>query len=291
MNEIGIDVSCHNGGIDWKKVKASGIKFAILRAGYGKFAKQLDSTFYYNADECVANNVPFGVYWFSYALDESDARAEAETCYNVIKKYLDKIIFPVFYDFEYDTETYAEKQKVYFNNTSRTNIILAFCNYLKNKGVNVGYYSNADYLRNKLYPSKIKFPLWLAQYNSEKPAYDCVLVQRSSTGKVDGIGGNVDTNENISLIVSRETYISDTTNDEKNPVKIQKGKHYTVKITGEDIPLVCGVSIPDSPQFAVIKCRREGNSTYWHIVATGEKGNSAGIYREDGERIFVCEVV
>lgn len=291
MNEAGIDVSSHNKGIDWKKVKASGIKFAILRAGYGKFASQADATFYYNADECIANNIHFGVYWFSYALDENDARAEAETCYNVIKKYIDKIALPVFYDFEYDTETYAEKQKVYFNKASRTYIILAFCNYLKNKGVNAGYYSNADYLRNKLYPSKIKFPLWLAQYNSDEPAYNCVLVQRSSTGRVNGIDGNVDTNENISLIVSRETYISDTTNNEKNPLKIQKGKHYTVKITGEDIPLVCGVSIPDSPQFAVIKCRREGNSSYWHIVAIGEKGNSAGIYRDGGERIFVCEVV
>lgn len=291
MNEAGIDVSSHNKGIAWKKVKASGIKFAILRAGYGKFSNQTDATFYYNADECIANDIPFGVYWFSYALDENDARAEAETCYNVIKKYIDKIALPVFYDFEYDSETYAEKQGVYFNNASRTAIINAFCKFFKDKNIPCGYYSNTDYLKNKLYPKKLNFPLWLAQYNNLAAAYECVLVQRSSSGKVSGIVGNVDMNENISLNVSRETYVSDTTNDEKKPVKIEKGKHYTVKITGEDIPLVCGVSIPDSPQFAVIKCRREGNSSYWHIVAIGEKGNSAGIYRDGGERIFVCEVV
>lgn len=291
MNEAGIDVSSHNKGIVWKNVKASGIKFAILRAGYGKFSNQTDATFYYNADECIANDIPFGVYWFSYALDEYDARAEAETCYNVIKKYIDKIALPVFYDFEYDSEYYAEKHGVFFNNATRTAIINAFCKFFKYKNIPCGYYSNADYLKNKLYPKKLNFPLWLAQYNSKKPAYECVLVQRSSTGKINGISGNVDTNENISLNVSRETYYSDTTNDEKNPVKIQKGKHYTVKITGEDIQLVCGVSIPGSPQFAVIKCRQEGNSTYWHILAIGEKGNCAGIYREGGERIFVCEVV
>ena len=287
----GVDVSTHNGAIEWDKVAKSGCEFAIIRAGYGKFDNQIDSMFRFNIEQCISNNIPVGIYWFSYALSEDDARAEAELCYHTIKKYLDKITLPIFYDLEYDTESYAEKQGVYFNNTTRTNIIVAFCNYIKNKGLNSGYYSNADYLRNKLYPSKIKFPLWLAQYNSEKPAYDCVLVQRSSTGKINGIGGNVDTNENISLNVSRETYISDTTNNEKNPVKIQKGKHYTVKITGEDIQLVCGVSIPNSPQFAVIKCRREGKSTYWHILAIGEKGNSAGIYRDGGERICVCEVV
>lgn len=287
----GVDVSVHNGAIKWDKVAKFGCGFAIIRAGFGKFDNQVDNMFRFNIEQCISNNIPVGIYWFSYALSENDARAEAELCYNTIKKYIDKIELPVFYDFEYNSEYYAERQGVYFNNASRTAIINAFCKFFKDKNIPCGYYSNADYLKNKLYPKKLKFPLWLAQYNNLPPAYECVLVQRSSTGKVSGIAENVDMNENISLNVSRETYISDTTNDEKNPVKIQKGKHYTVKITGEDIPLVCGVSIPDSPQFAVIKCRREGNTSYWHIVAIGEKGNSAGIYRDDGERIFVCEVV
>lgn len=287
----GVDVSVHNGTIKWDKVANSGCGFAIIRAGFGKFDTQIDNMFRFNIEQCISNNIPVGIYWFSYALSENDARAEAELCYNTIKKYLDKITLPIFYDFEYDSEYYAERQGVYFNNASRTAIINAFCKFFKDKNIPCGYYSNADYLKNKLYPKKLKFPLWLAQYNNLPAAYECVLVQRSSTGKVSGIAENVDMNENISLNVSRETYVSDTTNDEKNPVKIQKGKHYTVKITGEDIKLVCGVSIPDSPQFAVIKCRREGNTSYWHIVAIGEKGNRAGIYHEGAERICVCEVV
>lgn len=287
----GIDVSKHNGIINWEKVKKDSCDFAILRAGYGKFSNQIDSLFKYNANQCIFNKIQFGVYWFSYALDEKDAIAEAETCYNTIKDYLDSMTLPVFYDFEYDSESYAEKQGVYFNNASRTAIINAFCKFFKDKNIPCGYYSNSDYLKNKLYPKKLNFPLWLAQYNNLVAAYDCVLVQRSSSGKVDGIAGNVDMNENISLNVSRETYVSDTTNDEKNPVKIEKGKHYTIKITGDDINLICGVSVPDSPQFAVIKCRREGIYSYWHIVAIGEKGNQAGIYREGAERICVCEVV
>lgn len=287
----GIDVSKHNGYINWEKVKNDNCDFAILRAGYGKFSNQIDSLFKYNANQCILNKIPFGVYWFSYALDEKDAIVEAETCYNTIKDYLDSMSLPVFYDFEYDSESYAEKQGVYFNNASRTTIINAFCKFFKDKNIPCGYYSNSDYLKNKLYPKKLNFPLWLAQYNNLPAAYDCVLVQRSSSGKVDGIAGNVDMNENISLNVSRETYVSDTTNDEKNPVKIEKGKHYTIKITGDDINLICGVSVPDYPQFAVIKCRREGIYSYWHIVAIGEKGNQAGIYREGAERICVCEVV
>ena len=70
--KIGIDVSKHNGTIDWNKVKASGIKFAMIRAGYG--SSHIDEQFKRNVTECNRLEIPCGCYWFSYALNTDQAR-------------------------------------------------------------------------------------------------------------------------------------------------------------------------------------------------------------------------
>ena len=73
MKIKGIDVSHHNGTIDWNKVKADGISFAILRAGYGKVASQVDAKFFQNYRNAKAAGVPVGAYWYSYAMSEDEA--------------------------------------------------------------------------------------------------------------------------------------------------------------------------------------------------------------------------
>ena len=83
----GIDVSSHNGAIDWDKVRAAGTEFAILRAGYGKYASQQDSRFAANAEGALAAGVACGAYWFSYALTPDDAREEAQLCAQVLGPY------------------------------------------------------------------------------------------------------------------------------------------------------------------------------------------------------------
>ena len=85
MSIHGIDVSQHQGSIDWRKVKASGIQFAMLRAGYG--ANTVDGEFERNARGCMEAGIPFGVYWFSYAYTPEMARREAEKCISVIREY------------------------------------------------------------------------------------------------------------------------------------------------------------------------------------------------------------
>ena len=85
MSIHGIDVSQHQGSIDWRKVKASGIQFAMLRAGYG--ASTVDGEFERNARGCMETGIPFGVYWFSYAYTPEMARREAEKCISVIREY------------------------------------------------------------------------------------------------------------------------------------------------------------------------------------------------------------
>ena len=82
----GIDVSVHNGAIDWQKVRADGISFAILRAGFGKLAKQKDERFEENYAGAKAAGIPVGTYWYSYAMDEDEARQEADVFLSVIKE-------------------------------------------------------------------------------------------------------------------------------------------------------------------------------------------------------------
>ena len=86
MIRYGIDVSKHQGDIDWAKVRNSGkTAFAILRAGYGKAISQKDSKFEEYYTECEKNQIPVGAYWYSYAMSESEARQEAEIFLKVLK--------------------------------------------------------------------------------------------------------------------------------------------------------------------------------------------------------------
>ena len=83
-NTKGIDVSHHQGKIDWEKVTADGIQFAIIRAGFGNSASQKDEQFDANMQGALATGLPVGAYWFSYAVDGEDARKEAEVCHSIL---------------------------------------------------------------------------------------------------------------------------------------------------------------------------------------------------------------
>lgn len=195
MAEIkGIDVSTHNGTIDWKKVKKDGVSFTIIRAGFGNTADQRDVQFVANMNGALDAGISVGVYWFNYARSVEEARKEAKACLEVIKPYQDRITYPVFADFEYDSEEYAEKAGVTVDKRFVTDVIKAFCEEIKRAGYIPGWYTNQDYYKNKLYPEELAdYDCWLADYTGG-PAFDCVMQQYTSTGKVEGISGNVDMN-------------------------------------------------------------------------------------------------
>lgn len=298
----GIDVSTHNGLIDWEKVAATPIEFAIIRAGYGMYENQIDTRFRYNIENALANKLHVGVYWFSYAGSAEESIKEAQLCAKVIEPYKGKIDFPVYFDFEYDSERYLKEHGIVLNNETRTSLVTAFCSEITRYGWLSGVYLNQDYARNKYNMGKIKdqWEIWMAQYDTAKPKYNAGLKQYSSEAKVSGITGNVDVNESYidypTLIKAshyngfESEYKSDTTNDETNPVLIERYKHYTLKITGADIDLVCGVSPGQNQAFVVNRCIKVGNARFWHITAIGEPGQEAGIYRKGHERICVCRV-
>ena len=185
----GIDVSEFQGSIDWDKVKSDGIKFAILRVGFGSdITSQDDKYIERNIEECERIGIPYGVYLFSYANTVDKAKSEAEHTLRLIKNH--KLAMGVWYDIE-DNKTSGSVSK-----ETLTNIINTFCNTIKNAGYDVGIYASLNWLNNKIEASVQKqYPIWVAQYYKEcqyKGNYK--IWQYTSKGKVDGISGNVDMN-------------------------------------------------------------------------------------------------
>lgn len=185
-----IDVSTHNGNVNYEKVKKAGIAGVIIRAGYGM--NHIDAKFISNVKGAIAAGLPVGVYWFSYAYTASQAIKEAEYCIAAIKPY--KITLPVFFDWEYDSMRYAKKQGVAPGKTLITAMAKAFCQKVEAAGYTAGVYYNLDYLRNYIDMAGIrKYKQWLAQYSLTR-SYDCDLWQYTSGGSVSGVSGRCDVN-------------------------------------------------------------------------------------------------
>ena len=204
----GIDVSYHQGKIDWDSVEPW-IDFAILRAGYG--SKTVDSMFNRNSSECERLGIPYGVYWFSYARNVNEAITEAKKCLETIKdKHLS---FPVCFDFEYDSDNSAISNGYKLNNKDREVIARAFLETIESNGYYAMFYTNKDYL-NKGFSALIdRFDMWLAQWTSKgKPDMDCGIWQ-SGQGTIPGINGRVDIN------TAYKDYPAMLSGTKKNPVE------------------------------------------------------------------------
>ncbi|MDE6024454.1 MAG: 1,4-beta-N-acetylmuramidase, partial [Lachnospiraceae bacterium] len=204
MKKFGIDVSEFQGIVDWEKVKASGVKFAILRCGFGENVEsQDDSQFATNAAACERLGIPYGVYLYSYATDVAHATSEAAHVKRLVKGKI--LTYPVFYDME-DNDTLGTCTASVIGDIADT-----FCNDIVKAGYKVGIYANLYWLNNILTDSRIdKWAKWVAQYYKEcqyKKPY--VGWQYSSTGRVDGVEGNCDVN----------FFYKDYTNSDEEPPK------------------------------------------------------------------------
>ena len=221
----GIDVSYHQKDIDWKKVKDSGIKFAMIRAGTGT---NEDSKFQKNIQDALNEEIKVGVYWFSTAYTINGAKEEAKKCMDVISPYKDKLSFPVFFDYEEYTINLAQNNNVNLSLSSVSNICETFLSNLKSNGYKVGIYSNKTiskfYLSDKLRSS---YDFWIAQYNTNCTYWSkYTMWQYSKSGKVDGISTDVDLNyyyESNPINVSKvnNPRISNTTH---NSIKLNWSK-------------------------------------------------------------------
>lgn len=179
----GIDVSHHNGLIRWNEVKTD---FAIIRAGYGKSQHQTDRKFEYNYSGCIANNIPCGAYWYSYATSVEEAREEARAFLTVIKGK--KFSYPVFYDVEEERTFNCGKEKV-------SEIISAFCEEVEKAGYFVGVYMSSSALTSYVTEEvRNRYSIWVAHWGVKNPSYEGTygMWQYSATGAVKGINGDVD---------------------------------------------------------------------------------------------------
>ncbi len=185
---IGIDVSEHQGIINWEEVKGN-IDFAMLRAGYGR--NNIDKQFIRNIQECNRLNIPVGIYWFSYAWSIEMARNEAKYALEAIKPY--KVDYPISFDLEYDTLNYAKKNGVTINKRLATDMINAFCSTIEQAGFKAMNYANPDFVNNKFYNNEVNYPLWLAWYGvseDKAKAYNPSMWQYSESGSISGISIN-----------------------------------------------------------------------------------------------------
>jgi GH25 family lysozyme M1 (1,4-beta-N-acetylmuramidase) len=191
MSKKGIDVSKWQQNIDWQKVKADGVEFAMLRAGYGK--NNIDEFFVRNIKECNRLGIPCGAYWFSYAYTAEMAKQEAKYCLTAIKPY--RVEYPVCYDFEYDSVNFAKKKGVKITKGLATTLVEAFCAEVEKARYYAMYYTNQDYATNMLDVKALEqLDLWYAWYNATCNRSNAGLWQYSSSGKISGINGNVDMN-------------------------------------------------------------------------------------------------
>ena len=189
MSIKGLDVSEFQGIIDWAQVKSAGYQFAMLRAGYGY--RTPDQQFQRNAAECNRVGIPAGAYWFCYALSPEDARKEADGCLEVIAPY--RMEYPICYDIEHASLTYAEQNGVTFTPSLATQIVKAFCDRIEERGYFAMYYSNQNFLETYLSRDlNRRYALWFARYGSRYDGIDYGIWQYTSTGSIPGITGNVD---------------------------------------------------------------------------------------------------
>ena len=183
----GIDVSKYNGYIDYDKVKKAGVKFVIIRVGYGQNIKSQDDRFFEtNYAKAKKAGLDIGVYIYSYAKNKDMAKSEADHCLRLLKGKT--INLPVYYDVE-DVQI----KNVNWNITCKT-----FCEAIKKAGYIPGIYLSKSML-GKIAEVKNNYTLWVASWGSNngripsnKESYD--MWQYTSKGQVNGIEGWVDMN-------------------------------------------------------------------------------------------------
>ena len=186
----GIDVSGYQDNIDWKKAKDDGVKFAIIKLGtiYDEDENSIESTFERNYNECIKNNIPVGVYVYNYCNSIEALKRGANWVLEVLNKRA--LNLPVYLDMEDKTIVSEGKEAL-------TNQCNEFAKILTNAGYKVGVYANLNWFENYLEAKEFNsnISVWVAQYYKEceyEGKYD--IWQYSSSGKVDGISGNVDMN-------------------------------------------------------------------------------------------------
>ena len=227
MERRGIDISHHQGDIDFEKLKGN-ISFAMVRTSYGNF--HTDNKYKRNIKGLEKINVPYGLYHFSYAVNKQEAKDEAIGFLNIIKNY--KPLYPVVIDIEQSQRTKD------LTKDTLVDIANTFCKIVQDAGYYVMIYANLNYFETKLNSGTLnKYDKWVAEWKN-KFTYDkeAGMWQYSSKGSIPGINGNVDLDiafKDYPKIIkdgklnnyNSNTQVDDSNNNENN----NKNINYVVK--------------------------------------------------------------
>ncbi|MFT3982928.1 MAG: glycoside hydrolase family 25 protein [Lachnospiraceae bacterium] len=203
QSAFGIDVSKHQGTIDWELVKKDGVQFAMLRVasrGYGSGQLLLDDNFVQYADGAKKNGINLGVYVYSQAVNETEAIEEANFAVAAVSNY--KIAYPIACDVEMVDNDTARTDKLTVE--ERTKCVKAFCDTVKTYGYKPVIYADRDMLISGLDMEVLKdYDVWLSDVTglaggdviqqTDYP-YQFTIWQYSNAGTVNGISGSVDLN-------------------------------------------------------------------------------------------------
>ena len=216
MNKIGIDVSSHDGNINWNSVKDN-IDFAILRIGWiGNNENQIDEKFERNYNECKRLNIPIGVYVYNYVKTEARIKECADWVVGLLKNK--SLELPIYLDMEDNSLTSLGK-------TNLTNLCIAFNTETEKAGYWTGVYANLNWYNNYLNKDEIKrrYTTWIAHYGVNQNRYngEYDILQYSDKGKISGVEDYVDLNTMYRDLI-KDISESTTETPEQNKLPIEE---------------------------------------------------------------------
>ena len=191
---FGIDVSKYQSNIDWEQVKTAGVKFVIIRIGYrgyGSGALVLDPMFEQHFTNARNAGLKVGVYFFSQAVNENEAREEAQGCAYVLNGR--KLDYPIYFDTEASGGKNGRADGLGVED--RTKCAIAFCEEVKAQGYQPGVYASTLWFRKRIDLNRLKsYSIWNAHYNVAGSPIACDLWQGTCTARIPGYGGQIDVN-------------------------------------------------------------------------------------------------
>ncbi|MDO4345699.1 MAG: GH25 family lysozyme [Eubacteriales bacterium] len=266
----GIDVSQWQGEIDWKQVKAEGIDFVMLGIGRYRDGKGIpDPRFEYNMKNALENNIKVGVYLYSEAASEEEAREEADFVLDQIDGY--KISYPVAFDIEDDIHKKMTTKQ-------RTDITIAFLEVIEEAGYYPMIYASESWFNSSMDLARLtKYDKWVARWAKTVSFKPLSMWQYSSTGKIKGISANVDLDysyRDYSKIISPRTKAAKRRTKAAYGWKKSGGNYYYVNEDGSR-PKNCFKTIDgktyyfNAKGYRVTGWQKIGKKYYYFVKSTG----------------------
>ena len=191
---FGIDVSKYQSNINWEQVKTAGVEFAIIRIGYrgyGSGALVMDPKFEEHFTNARNAGLRVGVYCFSQAVNENEAREEAQACVYVLNGR--KLDYPIYFDTEASGAGNGRADGL--GVTDRTKCAVAFCEEVKALGYQPGVYASTTWFRKRLDMTQLTgYSIWNAHYDVASSPIPCNMWQGTCTARIPGYGGQIDVN-------------------------------------------------------------------------------------------------